>query len=723
VEKLNLRKSTPAGGANATTNATHLIAVPAIDASSTIPSDEYRHLIEKFNDLHKKHQEVLRRLKYTEKKNVIVMQKNKEMKETVLAWQKFSDRHQSRKLKAKSEEKNVTDQVHVPSIEDDHLPTLAYGHRSSTVTTPTSLAGFDMTSPAPMQLIAQTNRLMDDTFRAPIASPQQPNRDKSLPQMSPESEGSRTVVPGDHGQGPVLENVETIDFANVHCNQTASADKIPSSQTTEDEIAAEAVDKRPQPTEAEENDDLPVFVSERSLKRKRPNQKRLASETGRTSSDGTPVKPFRVKEEKYSSPPPPLHAELLRNETLDLDELGPNAISTPRHRLRNFDSRVVGTLRQQRSTSVPLIKEELVDETAAQSRRTNNNIQIHSDSVSGDPRVVDEPADRTPVRSNILRSLDPNTRSAGGESEAPNKRRRKDKGLEFLSESGEEEPPQDENCRRLTPDVARSKFNRKFKIGGKGVPESAEQSRYVKTPTSAPSRLTAQVPTPPSSTSRLVETPSGRPTARRELPEALTTPRTVAPSGSRPVWPRIHKAAVQKPQDQTPLRTKPLNELRLSDFKVNPSYNQGFSYAFTETLRKRGDRACLPGCMRQECCGSTFRILAEAAAPLSHSQEEDLLEEYLGDAYDNMRLTQLSEEERKELVLQARTRHLSNKHGKHKQAYERHTTPPGYWRMDFPTTQEHEDDRQKAEQMEKKLIQERRVEALRKSGKYVFRDE
>lgn len=167
----------------------------------------------------------------------------------------------------------------------------------------------------------------------------------------------------------------------------------------------------------------------------------------------------------------------------------------------------------------------------------------------------------------------------------------------------------------------------------------------------------------------------------------------------------------------------PIVELTVKDFKPNPAYNQGYSYAFSETVRKRADRLCLPGCTNLQCCGSTFRAFAEAQAPLPSSQEEALLEEYLGDAFSGMQLTQMSFDERQELVLQARTKRMAKESGKHREAYERRRTPPGFWRVDFPTTQEQEEDRERAIEQGKAIVQERWLEAHRKGGKWIFRDE
>jgi hypothetical protein len=171
------------------------------------------------------------------------------------------------------------------------------------------------------------------------------------------------------------------------------------------------------------------------------------------------------------------------------------------------------------------------------------------------------------------------------------------------------------------------------------------------------------------------------------------------------------------------LRSKPISQLSVQDFKPNPVYNQGYTYAFSETVRKRSDRLCLPGCTNLQCCGSTFRTFAEAQAPLTSSQEEALLENYLGDAYENGNMTQMSTDERQELVLQARTKKLAKDSGKHREAYERRQTPPGYWRVDFPTTQELQQDRDRAKELEKKAVQDRWLEAQRKGGRWIFKDE
>ncbi len=98
-----------------------------------------------------------------------------------------------------------------------------------------------------------------------------------------------------------------------------------------------------------------------------------------------------------------------------------------------------------------------------------------------------------------------------------------------------------------------------------------------------------------------------------------------------------------------------------------------------------------------------------------------LLNEFMGDnAY---KIRNMSKAEREELILQAKTRELANKYGRHRHAYERRSSPPGFWRTDFPTTQEEIDDREKAKQKVRDEVAKRYKEAMRPGGAFIFRDE
>ncbi len=183
-----------------------------------------------------------------------------------------------------------------------------------------------------------------------------------------------------------------------------------------------------------------------------------------------------------------------------------------------------------------------------------------------------------------------------------------------------------------------------------------------------------------------------------------------------------------------PLRALPLHELQLEHFKVNSNYNQGLDYAFTETVRRHDQRRCLPGCTRPECCGDLFRKSVQigglptgqrselrwGSSP-PQSEDDRVLEEYLG--ADRSRLRSMADDKKQELLRHAKAKQFADKHGKHRQAYERRKTPPGFWRTEMPTTQEIEADREEAARLERAQVEERYREAMRPGGRWVFADE
>lgn len=188
------------------------------------------------------------------------------------------------------------------------------------------------------------------------------------------------------------------------------------------------------------------------------------------------------------------------------------------------------------------------------------------------------------------------------------------------------------------------------------------------------------------------------------------------------------EAEWQHDPDQEPLRLRPVASLRLDDFKVNPNYNQGYNYAFREVVRDKDSRQELQGCLKPGCCLEKFRAMAIAErnpnippTPAQQEADEELLEDYLGD--NVYKLRHMTQAEKNDILLQARIRKISNQHGKHRHAYERPSTPPGFWRADFPTTQEEAADRAQASQDYKVQVRQRYEEAMRGNGRYVFRDE
>ncbi|RYP32456.1 hypothetical protein DL767_005220 [Monosporascus sp. MG133] len=201
---------------------------------------------------------------------------------------------------------------------------------------------------------------------------------------------------------------------------------------------------------------------------------------------------------------------------------------------------------------------------------------------------------------------------------------------------------------------------------------------------------------------------------------AATGEKTISPPPTRTS--KASGALTAANTERAPLRERALSELRLDDFKVNPAANDGYDYAFTDVVRNHADRASLAGCVRDACCGQQFRALARAeratTGPLAF---EALLEDYLG--ANAWRLAQMTPQEREALWLDAKTRELANAHGRHRHRYQRMQSPPGFWRTDFPSTQEDQEHRAEGRKMEAEMIQERYREAMRSGGRWLFRDE
>lgn len=112
---------------------------------------------------------------------------------------------------------------------------------------------------------------------------------------------------------------------------------------------------------------------------------------------------------------------------------------------------------------------------------------------------------------------------------------------------------------------------------------------------------------------------------------------------------------------------------------------------------------------------------ADNPTPSQEDRDEELLIKHMGDnAY---KLQSMTREQRHELLLDAKTRDFSNAYGRHRAAYTRAASPPGFWRTGFPTTQEVQDDQVRAKEMEREEIAQRCDEAMRPGGRFLFRDE
>ncbi|KAL9017133.1 MAG: hypothetical protein Q9185_005535 [Variospora sp. 1 TL-2023] len=233
------------------------------------------------------------------------------------------------------------------------------------------------------------------------------------------------------------------------------------------------------------------------------------------------------------------------------------------------------------------------------------------------------------------------------------------------------------------------------------------------------------------------------PPVGQRIQSTITKPKTAPLSIKKaPVTPHpssaystpFSKSSTSRPaaKPDPPLRSRPVSHLFLDDFKVNPAQNQGYSHPFKEVVRSRDQRNCLPGCTRLECCGTIFRKMAETGliktfhtSRLFASSQEDedqrMMEDFLGDQAD--RLRKMSEGEKAEVLLQAKTKVLADHYGRHREVYAREPSPIGYWDVDMPSTQQVEEQVKLAEARTRQKVEERYREAMRKDGLWKFRDE
>ncbi|KAF3760668.1 hypothetical protein M406DRAFT_334298 [Cryphonectria parasitica EP155] len=180
-------------------------------------------------------------------------------------------------------------------------------------------------------------------------------------------------------------------------------------------------------------------------------------------------------------------------------------------------------------------------------------------------------------------------------------------------------------------------------------------------------------------------------------------------------------------REEARLRERPIERLRPEDFKPNPRYNDGLTYVYDEVVRGKDARAALSGCIDPNCCGKTFKHFAEAELKeigpsiMTRAEGISLMEKYLGD--EAWQIGTATREEKEKIWVLAKTWDLANKFGKHRQRYSRMPTPPGFWSVDFPNTQERAEELRQAEEIRKALVRERYREAMRCDGSWLFRDE
>lgn len=177
------------------------------------------------------------------------------------------------------------------------------------------------------------------------------------------------------------------------------------------------------------------------------------------------------------------------------------------------------------------------------------------------------------------------------------------------------------------------------------------------------------------------------------------------------------------PEDDEPLRSRPLSRLNLSHFKLNPDVNDGYALAYGETVRNKEARKCLPGCVRPECCGGQMEALADTLAQDISISEDDLLIYLLGPRSED-KIRGLTDVARENLLYEARAKRVADTYGKmHRHLHQRAQSPINFWSADMPGSQEEKKHRDEAKRREREEVERRQREALQGDGKWVFADE
>ncbi|KAF1810019.1 hypothetical protein P152DRAFT_484111 [Eremomyces bilateralis CBS 781.70] len=539
-------------------------------------------------------------------------------------------------------------------------------------------------------------------------------------------------------------------------------DVVKSSQATEGEPLSlgaqeESLNQR--------DEDEPVVVSERLLPRRRPARTSSTADPSR----GSPEDPIVVKEETMSSQATEgMKRTLGRVETLD-DETQFSKFS-PRKRMKmapplsaQLSSSSVGI--PDRACSLPA--EESQRMTGDDRRRVSGS---HLQTPAALPRPQSDPewneaeddmvfdqhqatlnASKRIPQERFLHPIDANFLPRATISESRRGSRRKmgssEHKIGYLAEDATltdqtNTPHQEKNVRSE---------DRLFTLLAAAEPSPRQTITPRRSP-SADRRLRKSLP------SHAPEPRTARKTRSKQVAN-VPTPQSAPPRT------RVASTEVGGPSKQFPtkrLRDLPVRELNLEDFRVNPNLNEGIMHAFSEVVRGHA-RKCLPGCTDPSCCGQNFLAMAENAGPemfdvpkgFASSQESISAEEherddqgnfivtarvggtktalhpndirvlknYLGQAFSFDLLSSMNAKGLKDTVSEARADWLSEKYGRHRQAFTRRPTPPLYWRTDMPSTQELEKQRKEAKEANAKEVQERARIALRGGGRWVFRDE
>lgn len=561
---------------------------------------------------------------------------------------------------------------------------------------------------------------------------------RPLRQASPEAAeianvGSET----DHPMTGTSKQVETSSAVNENPRSSPSSShskRITSSQTTEDdqaEVRSYAIKAEPR------SDDEPVVVRENALKRRRnesasamPPPQRIKQEPESPKRPGSAEEPIELRSEEWSSPTTRARP-LIRTETSDLDAMR-GTFQTPRKRKSRDDSRARSEERSNATLHPPRhlarnsssLSDSDIPDLSALPVAFEQAENVASTRQAATPKKHATPKERSYGRQRgVLGQLSPNVPA---NPQTVKKRRRtseEDAGkVGMLAEDGDE-------TSQVTPKADN--------ISAKN-PASNRLENMLENPTPGRQPLSARRLVPDTSKRIRPQRPQHRIEPTNHIKAAISSSskkfeqldqpkshiKAAIPSTSkyrRP--PGTEKSPPPINPDSEPLRSRPLQQLRPHNFRINPAFADS-DFAFSDPMNRKtkAARRCLPGCINPACCGEFLDAARHGLLPPSSKSDAQVLEDMFGSSYAEI-MASYPPHKHAELLIQARAQEFANEHGKHRSTFERAATPPGFWRTEMPSTQEELEDRRKAEEMERMKTEGMWREALRGGGRWLFRDE
>lgn len=144
------------------------------------------------------------------------------------------------------------------------------------------------------------------------------------------------------------------------------------------------------------------------------------------------------------------------------------------------------------------------------------------------------------------------------------------------------------------------------------------------------------------------------------------------------------------------------------DYAINPTMNDGVDYAYHEVVRNREARKCLPGCTRT-CCREVGKFVEAAGMPLV----EKAGPRWRSSSPEQQPANGTGADSKREFL---------DRYGRHREAFPRRKTPPGFWDSEMPDTQALKKRNEEAHKLDRERVEQRSREAMKGAkGRFVRR--